>query len=416
MPYSTNKMKLSVISAYASICLLLGPILQPYSFNGVNLGVYFLLLNAVVFWIVHFISKKRFANIKDFHNPISFYVYALTIPVLIGLCLYGSKGLASSYRGMLVYALTFPIFVKSIDFVFLKRAYTVIVFFLCAIFICQEFLYYSTGIRFSALMPFLELNYDMEMEDFIANQVIKTRSSSMFLEPAHFAQYLVPCLALNMGDLIIKKKLMNVSVLFISLILFFLQSGSGMIMLGILYYLYFKKQKIKTSYLLGLFFILIVLVLIVDLNANESIIAALFERRNELSLNKNDIGSGMIRVFRGYYVYADFPLLGKIFGVGNGAVGDVVMNSSARWMFNDETYLNNFQKLIIGYGIIGTALLIKYMKSLYAKGSFSGNAVLTCFIAVSFMENMFFDSKMLFYMCMAVCANQYYKNHKYLTK
>ena len=65
-------------------------------------------------------------------------------------------------------------------------------------------------------------------------------------------------------------------------------------------------------------------------------------------------------------MYADFPLLGKIFGVGNGAVGDVVMNSSARWMFNDETYLNNFQKLIIGYGFIGSILFINYMKSLFA--------------------------------------------------
>lgn len=397
-----------------SISILLAPILHPYSFYGVNMGVYFLFTNALILWSVLFFRRKYFSSYSDSKVSLLFYLYAFTLPVLVGLLFYGSNGIGASYRGMLVYALTFPIYVKAIDLVFLKRAYTIIVIFLSAIFICQEFLYYSTGIRFSALIPFLELNYDMEMEDFIANQVIKTRSSSMFLEPAHFAQYLVPCLALNMGDLIIKKKLINVSVLFISLILFFLQSGSGMIMLGILYYLYFKKQKIKTSYLLGLFFILIVLVLIVDLNANESIIAALFERRNELSLNKNDIGSGMIRVFRGYYVYADFPLLGKIFGVGNGAVGDVVMNSSASWMFNDETYLNNFQKLIIGYGFIGSILFIKYMKSLYAKGAFSGNAILTCFIAVSFMENMFFDSKMLFYMCIAVSANQYYKIHKQL--
>lgn len=397
-----------------SISILLAPILHPYSFHGVSMGVYFLFINSLILWCIFLFKRKNFTTYNDTKVSLPFYLYAFTLPVLVGLVLYGSNGIGASYRGLLVYAITFPIFVKAIDYVFLKKVYTIIVFLLSAIFICQELLYYSTGIRFSALIPFLELNYDMEMEDFIANQVIKTRSSSMFLEPAHFAQYLVPCLALNMGDLINKKKLMNVTVLFISLILFFLQSGSGMIMLGILYYLYFKKQKIKTSYLLGLFIILIALVLIVDLNANESIIAALFERRNEFTANKNEIGSGMIRVIRGYYVYSDFPLLGKIFGVSNGVVGDVVMNSSAKWMFNDETYLNNFQKLIIGYGIIGTALFIKYMKSLYAKGVFSGNAILTCFIAVSFMENMFFDSKMLFYMCIAVCANQYYKCNKQL--
>lgn len=404
----------NITSKYAAVLLLIGPILQPYSYKGINLGVYLLFINAIILWIINLFSKKKTQNNKELQGFLTFYIYAFTLPVIVGLLLYGSNGLGASYRGMLVYAVTFPMLIKLIDFLFLKRTYTFIVFFLCAIFICQEFLYYTTGIRFSALIPFLDLNYDIAMEDFMADQMIKTRSSSMFLEPAHFSQYLVPCLALNMGKLIDEKRLMNVTVLFISLILYFLQSGSGMIMLGILYFLYFKKQKVKTSYLLCLFFILIALVLVVDANSNESILGALFERRNELSLNKNDIGSGMIRVFRGYYVYADFPLLGKIFGVGNGAVGDVVMNSSARWMFNDETYLNNFQKLIIGYGFIGSILFINYMKSLFAKGSFSGNAVLTCFIAVSFMENMFFDSKMLFYMCIAVCANQYYKIHKQL--
>lgn len=57
-----------------------------------------------------------------------------------------------------------------------------------------------TGSRISGIIPFLDFTYyaDSSTESFSEVQQHANRSSSFFLEPAMFAQFLVPGLAMNM--------------------------------------------------------------------------------------------------------------------------------------------------------------------------------------------------------------------------
>ena len=71
-------------------------------------------------------------------------------------------------------------------------------------------------------------------------------------------------------------------------------------------------------------------------------------------------------------------------------------HSSVANMFDNETYLNNIQKLLIGYGFIGCLLFLSYIHSIIKRNPYT-TSIIAVFIVICFMENMLFDSQMVLY-------------------
>ena len=91
----------------------------------------------------------------------------------------------------------------------------------------------------------------------------------------------------------------------------------------------------------------------------------------------------------------------------------LVKHSSIAYLFGDNSYVNNVQKLLIGYGVIGTSLFIVYAMQCYKLGTTLTKLVIFSFFLISLMSNNLFDSVMLLYFCVAICKHDDYQNNNY---
>ncbi len=404
-----GKVREGLISKYAAISVVVGPILQPYNLYGKSVASVLMFMNIVILGVYGLIKGKR-SFIKPDRSYITFLLYCLTLPVLLGLLLY-SVDIGSSFRGILVFSACLLCYISFVSFDYLKQAYRFFVFAAIVVYVAQEFCFLFLGFRFPALIPFFELNYEMGMEEFLKEQLIKDRSSSFFLEPAHLAIFVLPYLTMLLVDNSRKKKFFSIESVFITLFLIYVRSGVGAISMLFLYGLVFLNSHISSSRKLS---VLIVAVIVIGLAFSiESVRSffydSFFSRSVEL-VGDSSNESGLKRVTRGFMVYSDFPLIGKMFGVSNGAIEDVIRHSSAASLFGEETYLNNIQKLLIGYGFIGVFLLFRYMFSTLKRRNIYSLYVMAIFTALCFMEIMPFEARMMLYF--AIAALPLYKVNK----
>lgn len=388
------------LSWYASFSVIIGPILQPYNLFGKSVALLLMFVN-----ILLFMSYGMVKGFKTFVRPdrtyIIFLAYFLTLPVMIGIMLY-KVDIGASYRGVLVFSASLLCYISFADMSSLKKIYRFFVYLAIGVFFAQEICWIFLGFRFPGLIPFFEINYEMGMEEFLKDQLIKERSSSIFLEPAHVAIFTLPYMIIKMVDNAGQKSLSSFETLFISFFLIWLRSGLGFVCLLVIYLTFLLRSRInpsrKIAFILFGSILLIAALTLTDLGT--FLYESFFSRSAELTGNSTN-GSGFIRITRGFLVYEDFTLIGKIFGVSNGAIGDVVIHSSAANLFNDDTQLNTIQKILIGYGLIGTLLMYIYLhKIAKRRNQYSFYLVLTLVI-ICFLENMLFDSRMLLYVAVA---------------
>lgn len=392
---------------YASLAILLGPILDPYIIGTTPLSSLFLFFSAFILLIFR---NGKFDIPK---NYLPFAIYSFTIPVFVAIFLGYINHLTSSFASTFFFSICFVLLSSCIDYQYVKKYYKYLVLFCCAIFISQELMYYSLGYRFSGLIPFFKIKYNYtDMSSFILHQMNWKRSSSIFLEPAHFAQYLLPYLAIEIGHLYDSKKLASKMSIFISVILLLTWSGNAIVVASLLWLIYLIVLKMNV---LKKITILIPLVIVFSFSffnyiSNTEKGISLLNRTKELKIDPENISSGSIRIYRGYFVYKDIPTIAKVFGVGAGGVADAIDHTPAKLMFFDyERYLNNIQTLLIGYGIIGTLLFFIFLLYLFRKNSFSGKMILLVFFTLSFMESFFNTSKMIMMLGLAFMFLKYVK-------
>ena len=382
-------------SWYASLSIVIGPILQPYTLYGKSIALLLMFFNIFLFSIYSMMRARLF--IKPNSKYIYFLVYGLTIPIFCGVLLY-KVDVGASVRVFLVFSACLLCYISFANITYIKKNYRLFVYLAIGVFFAQEFCWHVFGFRFPALIPFFELNYEMGMEEFLKSQLIKDRSSSFFLEPAHLAVYVLPYFAIKMKDNELSNRMISFEIIFLTFFLIYLRSGLGFVCLTLLWLLMLSRSRMshsrKLSFVLFAFFVLGLALIVTDLGA--FFYDSFFSRAKEIISSNSENESGMIRVIRGFLVYQDFPLLGKIFGVSNGAISDVVTHSSVANMFDNETYLNNIQKLLIGYGFIGCLLFLSYIHSIIKRNPYT-TSIIAVFIVICFMENMLFDSQMMLY-------------------
>lgn len=389
-----------------SFLLVFTPFMEPYMFKGVTLDTLALFLSLLIAFVL---GKK---TLKLNYGAKAFFCYALIVPNIIAI-LYGYYGhLSSSLIVLVLYVFCYYKVFPNASLSYMKAYYHYLVIIVCVVFIAQEVMYQGVGYRFSALAPFLDVRYEgVSMSAFILNQMYYPRSSAFFLEPSHMAHFLLPYLGMSLGEntsgLLMKK---YIEPVLITVVLIFLRSGCGIVGAAFIW-LFFLLQINLTGGKKVMFLIISFAVAIYGINylLSTEIGTSLMDRSSELETGGDYERSGTIRIFRGFYVFGAMDVLQQIFGVGTGGSIDVIENSPYFIMFFDnERYLNNFQMLLIGFGIVGTILFLNHYRKLYQGNELSGKLVLVAFFSLCFLESFFLTSKMILFFAIAYL----YKNKR----
>ena len=394
-----------ILKKLLAFLLVFTPFLEPYRIGGVTLDTMALFISL----FIAFIFLKKY--VQTDYSAKQFFCYALIVPNIVAIAYGYYIHITSSLIVLLLYILCYYKIFPNVQLQYIKKYYRYLVILVCVVFVIQEVMYQSVGYRFSALLPFLDVRYEgISMPAFILNQMYYPRSSTFFLEPSHMAHFLLPYLALSLGEnsagLSLKK---YIEPVIITIVLFFLRSGCGIVGLSFIW-LFFMLQINLSGIKKIIFYIACITVAVYAINyvLSTEIGISLMNRSTELQGDGDYERSGTIRIFRGFYVYGAMDLLQQIFGVGTGGSIDVIENSPYFIMFfGSERYLNNLQMLLIGFGLIGTILFFVHYYKLYRGNNLSGKLTLVAFLSLCFLESFFLTSKMiLFFVIAFLCKKE----------
>ena len=399
------------MSKYASFALVFAPFLFPYFLPGttINLEVLFMLINGCVFTFYNYSHNNKAVWPRFFTV---FVIYSFITP-LFGFIKYGNGGaIKSTYVSFIPFLLCFVQLPSIIKWEYIKKYYCKLSYISISFFVVQEFMYYLLGWRLVGLLPFMPVSYSYTtMGAFIEVMSHLNRSMSFFLEPAHYAQYILGYLAVVLADNSKHGKLLSREAVVISLALLLTWSGTAILSTLLLWTILFFKLKIRKSIKYGLILPTVLLCACISFNYIRSTERGeeIMERKEEMSFQQSRVSSGMIRIFRGFLVYGDMPLDEKIFGVGTGTIPDVIDHSKFLFMFYDfDRYVNTAQAVLIGGGIVGASFFLLFLINMAKKKSAYPLFLVSLFIGLSFMEGFWLSGRMLLYLTIA-SYTAYYK-------
>lgn len=401
-----------MLTKIVSFFVVMLPILEPYGFFVGSTPLSKIAMLFCCLLICLWPDKKRLEFPKYYK---AFLIYAFTFPIVCGIIAKYYSGTLSSFVTVGLYSICVGLYLPYLDLKKVCKYYRLLVYICCGVFIIQELIYFVAGYRMSGLLPFLPVIYDMSTEEFMAMQAASLRGSSVFLEPSHFAEYLLPYLAIVLGKCLIRRRIVSLEMLFITAVLFFLQSGTGVMIALILYFIYIIKLKMNfvAKYVFVCPILLIIGICSYAYISETEVGKELLGRSDELVIDETArVSSGTMRIYRGYYVFEEMPFFEQLFGVGAGNVGSVALNSSVVSMFVEgdgtKPMLNVVQVLLVGYGILGILMFSIHIINLLRKNTYHGSLIAVSFICLAFVEFFFCSGKMLFYISLSFAFQRFY--------
>ena len=262
----------------------------------------------------------------------------------------------------------------------------------------QQFLYWTTGSQFVAFIPLTkELNLSVDYNELSQTIMASNRSSAFFSEPAHFAQYVLVLLGIELFKKENRRRLLTRTSVFVIVSLLLLRSGNGFIGLLLLMSVklldYFQTSGIKT---------VLLLIAIIPLAwygisqyAKTEVGEATLSRTEELTTTDSS-GHSFYRLFRGYIIYSNMPLINQALG----AFPDYLYTMNIPFLHetgeeDSDMYFNGFQSVLIFNGIIGLILLSFFYIKEARKSEILGKAQSLLLLTLSLIGQIFLSPIML---------------------
>lgn len=279
------------------------------------------------------------------------------------------------------------------------------------VFFAIQFIAYNiTGQKISSFIPGLpiadeNIRYALQT----GKEAYYVRFSSFFAEPAHFAQFLLPLLAIF---LLYDKKINNyVFAVAIIVVLLLLQSGNALIglvpIIGVfvLNLLKPKKNQITRYLILSLIFVPVIYIGVRYYLQSE--MGEVVMRRSTEVTDIGDDGSAYLRLVRGIFVFENFSLTEKIFGCPNNELllSHVRLSGQIQGI-DTELYFNGIQTLLLKSGIVGLIFFVVLFYQLWKGNNACGRAVLLSLVFLLCVASIFLTNTMLIYLLVSFAMKQ----------
>ncbi len=371
MEGNSKAFKLFCFFKYSSLALL--PILSIYKgFHFIDLGLW-LLLGTM---LVEIIIKKGHIEINVGLFIILVFFGALNIVLgFLHTNVMGLAGYMNNSIGMFFFAVVYAYFIKT-DIVQKDVFYRYIkmVALASSFFLFVQYYFYTKGVVVSGFLPLESESF----KDYLSVPIAYGRPNSFFLEPAHFAIYVLPVFVLSL----IKNHYVTSAILLVAL---FLSTSSTGIVIALIVAVYFfvreNRIPIIIKWILALAGLTAIMQFIPYIKLDN-----VLDKLTVTSLKQN------IRVFGtlGYFRY--FSATELLFGVGLNQIQTFIKIFA---QLNIKNYSNAFLFSFLSFGLIGGVIWNAYVLKLY---SLSKNKLLyIVFILIYFSDQLLFNRN-LFYM------------------
>lgn len=340
-------------------------------------------------------------GIREFVIP-KLYIYFILYISIVNLLTAPEFSLSNVISiALFGFSIAFMLSYSLLDINDFLRFYKILVIVSIGFFAFQELNFKAFGLRPSGLVPGLPLMANSEGGDAsYAEQLSKAyRSSSFFLEPSYFADFLGPFLGVSLFMMKGAQRYIYSAIITITLLV--LGSGNGLLIMAIVWGFRMFKTVKNASFLAKvasvLFFASLIFATVLYFRSSE-MGASVIERSSNLDSDR----SASMRIYRGWAVYDDMPIIYKIVGANSHRIDSFIMNSSSSFLFEqNDKYLNTWQYIFITGGVIGFILFFLFLFSVYRNNTDLGKILVLLIVATSFTSSTYLSVGMLFYLVFA---------------
>ena len=373
----------------------------------------------LLLWVVSLFSNKSLiASVRLPRRYMLFWGWCAVAYIISYLPQIKLSAFIPGGLNLFIFSITLGFLVRFFDVDSFRRQTHVVVMVAGIILILQEIMYFTTGARFTALLPFGELMDGSSMSDLIAYQSSYDRSSSLFREPAHFAQYLLPLLCLELFCEKNQERFLTPYSVFIIIILVLLRSGNGFLGLVVLLlvkgWTYLKNVRIGTKIIAVVVFAPL-LAWGVYLYISTEVGASMLERTSELE--NDDSAASYIRVYRGYALYSELPFRNQIVGINDDDLLRIIPRTSISYLFRGDDvydlYMNGVQMVLIHDGLIGLIICLWLYISIGKRCRMSGKMQLWLLLVISLLGQTYLSNPMLYATVLCLSENYNDKRQRY---
>ena len=388
----------ALVNKYFCWILVLFPVIVMYSFFNIPLPYLAILLGLTV----AVISKKHLF-VRNSYWVTVFLCYMAIVPSIFH-CITTHSLFGLVQAGTWLFLIYIILFNEYVEKEYLELTYQWVLIVAILFFLFQELFFLVSGSRISGIIPFLDFTYydDSSTELFSEVQQKANRSSSFFLEPAMFVQFLIPGLAINM------KYTRKNFICYIGLLIIIIisRTGTGLVIGAVSSLIYMLNWKNGSKVFKVTFYAIMLIVGLISIRhiMASDYYAYISYRTEEFS---SDESSAFERFFRGYLLLNVMSPLEKLAGVGTKNLLSVTQRPGVSAFFrDDDIYMNGVQAVLVGGGIVGLGLFFLMLWKIYRRADSTGKYIIILFIVQSFMAASYLSSLMLLNLIFALKYNQ----------
>ena len=294
-------------------------------------------------------------------------------------------------------------------------------------FFAQVVLMYTISFPLQFTLPFFPVKDELELAfnflSYYNRSMTYIRFPGPFSEPSHYAAYLIPLLAILLFD--DEKKLQEKWKLpvLISITMVISTSGVGILLCTATWGMYFAFNYSTTKNRLMLLPFIVMAAatmfsLLMMYNEQFSItVSNLFRVQDQVRFATGSKAD--YRIYRGFAMYQQLPVLNKLFGVGFANMNDFAISHNIRTIYDIATsqtveYYNGISQILLYSGLVGFCLWIKGIIGYSKKMKKVGKMILVLYIIYLVGSgNLFSGYSSIFLICAVLAGKEYMHSREY---
>ncbi len=403
------RIKINLLKRAITLLIIASPILNIYKIGSLPLGFgdLALCLAVLIYFLIKDSTKLSVKKNGCKFFPIYILFFLVSILTILPQGNFNISDFTNKWSRIIVFVIILDIvLLDGVDFDYAKIKCIDLSVLLSITVILQEILK-RMGIVVLPYLSIFPLNYSVPYSELInvlnrRNSLGIWRVSSIFPEPAHFAQYTLMGLAILLFNENSKLKenwnwnLIKSIIITIAIIISASANGYFIgVSLWLIWFLYTFREKITTRKLfIGVVFIVVGVLIFFKTDAFDK---ALYRLGTVNSLTEGSTGG--VRLLQGLYVFKQLSPSEKFMGVGFGNIAYYLMENSITTPFLSEVgneYMNAFSTVLVSGGIIGFTLFLHIWLKMWIKSK----TMLP--IVAMFILTILYCSSSIFYSCTSI--------------
>ena len=392
-----------------TLLIIFYPVLETYGspIKSMGLGM-FVFIPFIPYVFLDLYNKK----IK-IHTYLFFYLYSIIITLIIFILL-GKQ--AISYR-LFFHTLGLIIAIicacEYFDVTLGLKIYKILVLVASIFLIVQYISFVYFGHVIPWVLKFFPLQYGISNANEYLNLLITQyyqggfRPTSFFLEPAYFAEFVLPLFTIILFNIQNKRDIFLLFYIFISIIISGSAGGFAYLFIMLLIWTLYKGQKIiRKLNIIKLFIVLGIILLVIvffskvfDLFITTNVV---IRKINEF-LNGSVNASGNIRILRGFLIFNQLDIIHQIFGVGFSNYAYIFEKFNITTLFDigvgdNVSYMCTIAHILVSTGIIGFGLFLAAFVEFFKYGIKSCKALIILFFMICMSSSILY--KQTYILCL----------------